>query len=178
MTGVRNGGTASAQRGRAAQRGPEVGVGEVVDVDRASAAELVRLPGVGPALAKRIVEERERGGPFGGRACLDARVAGIGEGFFRKAGEHLAYSAGGCVEAGGQGGQGAGKCPEMVDINRADREELECLPGVGAARAESILAVRARRGGFRSVEELRTVPGVTAGVWEGLRRGVVVGLVP
>jgi len=66
----------------------------------------------------------------------------------------------------------------MVDINRADRRELVCLPGVGRARAESILALRERLGGFRSVEELRGVPGVTAGVLEGLRRGVVVGLVP
>ncbi len=35
-----------------------------IDVNRASAVELMRLPGVGPRLAQRIVEARETGGPF------------------------------------------------------------------------------------------------------------------
>jgi competence protein ComEA len=48
-----------------------------IDVNRASASELALLPGIGPALAARIVEERERNGPF---ASLDdlVRVRGIG----------------------------------------------------------------------------------------------------
>ena len=37
---------------------------EPLDVNRADAAELARLPGVGPSLAQRIVEERERRGRF------------------------------------------------------------------------------------------------------------------
>ena len=37
----------------------------VVDVDLASAAELERLPGIGPALARRIVADRDSLGPFG-----------------------------------------------------------------------------------------------------------------
>ena len=35
-----------------------------LDLNRASAAELSRLPGVGAALAQRIVQERERRGRF------------------------------------------------------------------------------------------------------------------
>ena len=35
-----------------------------LDVNRAAAAELAALPGVGPGLAQRIVEERERRGRF------------------------------------------------------------------------------------------------------------------
>jgi competence protein ComEA len=35
-----------------------------VSVNRASREELERLPGVGPVLAARIVEHRERHGPF------------------------------------------------------------------------------------------------------------------
>jgi competence ComEA-like helix-hairpin-helix protein len=37
---------------------------EPVDVNRADVAQLARLPGVGAALAQRIVEERERRGRF------------------------------------------------------------------------------------------------------------------
>ena len=48
-----------------------------LDVDRASAAELERLPGIGPSLAARIVAEREQNGPFGGADAL-RRVRGIG----------------------------------------------------------------------------------------------------
>jgi competence protein ComEA len=39
--------------------------GERVDVDRAGADELARLPRVGPKLARRIVEDRDAHGPFG-----------------------------------------------------------------------------------------------------------------
>jgi competence protein ComEA len=48
-----------------------------VDVDVAARADIERLPGVGPALAKRIVADREARGAFGCLAALDA-VKGIG----------------------------------------------------------------------------------------------------
>ncbi len=38
--------------------------GETLDVNTASAEELVRLPGVGPSLAQRIVDYRQQNGPF------------------------------------------------------------------------------------------------------------------
>ncbi len=48
-----------------------------IDVNTAGVAELERLPGIGRALAERIVAERQRGGRFGAPAEL-ARVRGIG----------------------------------------------------------------------------------------------------
>lgn len=48
-----------------------------VDLDRASAEELDRLPGIGPALAARIVADRELNGGFGSVEGLQ-RVRGIG----------------------------------------------------------------------------------------------------
>ncbi len=47
-----------------------------------------------------------------------------------------------------------------VDLNRADRAELELLPGVGPKLAAAIDTHRRDRGGFRSVDDLRSVPGV------------------
>src|SRR5262249_43500707 len=35
-----------------------------LDLNRATVAELARLPGVGPGLARRILEDRDRRGPF------------------------------------------------------------------------------------------------------------------
>lgn len=48
-----------------------------VDLNRASAHELDRLPGIGPVLASRIVEHRQRHGPFRDPTELLA-VPGIG----------------------------------------------------------------------------------------------------
>ncbi len=48
-----------------------------LDLNRATAAELARLPGVGPGLAQRIVEERERRGRFDSPEAL-RQVMGVG----------------------------------------------------------------------------------------------------
>ncbi len=48
-----------------------------MDVNHADAATLELLPGVGPALAGRLVEDRDRRGPFRDGADLQ-RVHGIG----------------------------------------------------------------------------------------------------
>jgi len=48
-----------------------------VDLDRADAAEMTALPGIGPVLAGRIVADRDARGPFGRIETL-ARVHGIG----------------------------------------------------------------------------------------------------
>lgn len=45
--------------------GPYGGIpAQLVDVNRAGAGELVSLPGIGPALARRLVDHRSRHGPF------------------------------------------------------------------------------------------------------------------
>ncbi len=48
-----------------------------INVNSAIAEELERLPGVGPVLASRIIEEREANGPFVSADDLE-RVSGIG----------------------------------------------------------------------------------------------------
>ncbi|MBN2477603.1 MAG: helix-hairpin-helix domain-containing protein [Pirellulales bacterium] len=48
-----------------------------VDLNQAAWPELVQLPGIGPTLARRIVESRKRDGPFLDHEDLE-RVRGIG----------------------------------------------------------------------------------------------------
>lgn len=48
-----------------------------LDINRATAAELQTLPGIGPTLAARIVAFRDENGPFAGVDDL-VRVPGIG----------------------------------------------------------------------------------------------------
>ncbi|HEV3049191.1 MAG TPA: helix-hairpin-helix domain-containing protein, partial [Longimicrobium sp.] len=49
----------------------------VLDVNRATAGELAGLPGIGPALARRVVEWRQAHGPFAAVDDLE-KVPGIG----------------------------------------------------------------------------------------------------
>jgi competence protein ComEA len=59
-----------------------------IDLNAADASELQRLPGIGPVGARRIVEERELGGPF--RTVGDlVRVAGFGPSRIRGLGGRL-----------------------------------------------------------------------------------------
>lgn len=49
---------------------------------------------------------------------------------------------------------------ETLDPNRSPAEELDRLPGVGAATAEAIVQTRVTQGGFHQPEDLLDVPGI------------------
>ena len=49
---------------------------------------------------------------------------------------------------------------EKVDLNSANKEALEALPGIGPRTAELILEYRSQSGGFKKVEELMNVRGI------------------
>ncbi len=57
--------------------GGKLTVGAMLDLNRASADDLAQLPGVGPALAKAIVDARARLGGFKSWDEVDA-VSGVG----------------------------------------------------------------------------------------------------
>lgn len=59
------------------------GIAAMVNINTAGADELDTLPGVGPATAQAIIEERESGGPFASIEDIQ-RVSGIGEKKFEK----------------------------------------------------------------------------------------------
>lgn len=56
---------------------PKPALTGTININTATAEELALLPGIGPALAKRIIEDREKNGPFETVEQLD-RVKGIG----------------------------------------------------------------------------------------------------
>jgi competence ComEA-like helix-hairpin-helix protein len=59
--------------------------GAALNVNHATAVELEALPGIGPALARRIVADREAQGPFATVVALD-RVPGIGRALMARLG--------------------------------------------------------------------------------------------
>lgn len=68
--------------------------------------------------------------------------------------------------------------PGTLDLNKASKAELELLPGIGPAKADAILALRAERGAFRSVDELDDVSGIGPKTLERLRPFLSIGGVP
>lgn len=141
--------------------------GERIDPNRASAAELDRLPGVGPATARAVVESREREGPYRRPADL-ARVRGIGPATVARAAPHLDFGAGAPRLLSGNSGE-PDDAPPTVDLNRATAEELERLPGIGPALARRIVALRAEVGRFRQIDDLLRVRGIGPATLERLR---------
>ncbi|MGD9688967.1 MAG: ComEA family DNA-binding protein [Phycisphaerales bacterium] len=72
------GASASAAHTDAPSRAPrDTGVAAPINLNTAGATELQLLPGIGPALAARIIADREANGPFASVEDLD-RVRGIG----------------------------------------------------------------------------------------------------
>ena len=49
---------------------------------------------------------------------------------------------------------------DFVNVNTADREQLQTLNNVGAARADAIIAYREAHGPFKSFDDLKKVKGI------------------
>jgi competence ComEA-like helix-hairpin-helix protein len=149
-------GSPLAQRDSAMRQARPLAAGERIDLDAATAAELTRLPKVGPRLAKTIVADRAAHGPFGSLSGLD-RVSGVGPGLLKVLAPHVLFSGAGASWAGGQVGSTAPAAP--LNINSATIEDLDALPGIGPAKAAAVLRYREQHGPFVAVEDLARVSG-------------------
>jgi competence protein ComEA len=149
------------------RRRTPLGPGERVDPNRDPEVELSRLPGVGPATAARILESRDREGPFLRPDDL-LRVQGVGPATLARIAPFLDLDnpPAGRPAAGFPGLAGA---PGSVDVNRAGKDELVTLPGIGPALADRILEHRRTRGPFRAPDDLLEVPGIGPSTLERLR---------
>lgn len=61
-----------------------------------------------------------------------------------------------------------------LDLNTATAAELMTLPGIGEAKAESILQYREESGGFSCVEDIMQVAGIKEGVYNQIKDSVKV----
>lgn len=56
-----------------------------------------------------------------------------------------------------------------ININKATKEELMTLPGVGSSRADSIIQYREEVSAFKSIEDIMLVSGIKEGLFEKIK---------
>ena len=56
-----------------------------------------------------------------------------------------------------------------LNLNTATVRELEGLPGIGPALAKRIVEFRNQKGGFKRIEELLVIPGISEKRWKVLK---------
>ncbi|MBR9991363.1 MAG: helix-hairpin-helix domain-containing protein [Gemmatimonadetes bacterium] len=160
---------AASREGRDEARAAAEPLKGPIDPNTAPAADLVRLPGVGPSLAERIIEERERA-QF--RYLEDlTRVRGIGltlatamagrvtlptgpprETVARNTGLTPVETASPVVSETTPAGS--------LDINYIGSSDLQKVRGIGPALAARLIARRDSLGRFASWEQIDEVAGI------------------
>lgn len=164
-----------------------------IDLNRASRAELLQVPGLGPALADRIADHQRRNGDFRNLDEL-RQVAGVGPATLERLRPWLCVAevadATAVVERRSlyppatmepeprpAAGRKEAALSGPIDINRANVAEFQKLPGIGPVLSQRIVDERGKRP-FKSVDDLRRVSGIGPKILERMRPYVMVAVEP
>lgn len=154
-----------------------------IDLNRASRAELMQLPGVGEATVARLEDYRREHDGF---RTVDelTHVHGIGPTTLERlrpwvfvseesddTPPRTASAKNGVTTR--KPGKKEAALKEPIDVNRAKADDLQRLPGVGAKMAQRIIDERQKKP-FKAVEDLRRVAGIGPKTLEKLKPYVVV----
>jgi len=140
-----------------------VTVGGKVSINTAGVRELQTLPGIGPKRAETIIRYREEHGSFQETSDI-MNIYGIGKKTYEGLKDLIT------VEEGDSAGEVQERptkkeMEKKVNINTASQSKLESLPGIGPAKAQTIISGRP----YTSIEDLDKVPGIGAKTIERLR---------
>ncbi|MGX5818618.1 ComEA family DNA-binding protein [Chitinophaga lutea] len=129
-----------------------------IDVNAADSAQWEALPGIGPALARRIVLFRERLGGFYSTAQV-GETYGLADSVFNKIQGMLSLGA---------------DSLRKIDLNRTDEKSLADHPYISMKQARLIIRYRNARGPFRDVRAVRDAALVDDSIYRKLEKYLVV----
>ena len=85
-----------------------------------------------------------------------------------------AASAGDTASPGGFAQQADSLGGGLVNLNTATKEQLMTLPGIGEAKADSIIRYRTENGFFASTEDVMNISGIKNSIYEKIRDRITV----
>jgi competence protein ComEA len=161
--------------------------GVFLELNTATRAELLQLPGIGPGLADRILAYRKAHGPF--RQVQELRkVPGFGPATWQRVRDFVFVDSSDLADGADEPLTGraltrpAATAPkratkskkeealagQTINVNTATATELQKLPGIGPKMSQRIVDERQKRR-FATADELRRVSGIGAKTLEKLR---------
>ncbi|MFA6949088.1 MAG: helix-hairpin-helix domain-containing protein [Lentimicrobiaceae bacterium] len=112
-----------------------------VEINSADSIELLKIRGIGPTFARRIIKYRDKLGGYSGIAQL-AEVYGMDSTRFSSIMDQVIVDT---------------SLVSVININTATLGELRLHPYIDYYMAKAIMDKRIQQGGFKSVEDLKTI---------------------
>ncbi len=86
-----------------------------------------------------------------------------------------APDSGGAASSSASGSAlGATSAGALININTASPEELDALDGVGPSTAQKIVDYRSTSGGFKTIDEIKNVPGIGDAKFAAMKDSITV----
>jgi len=116
------------------------GPGTLVDISHADSAQLEKLPGIGPVLARRIIRYRNLLGGYHS-TCQIREVYGISDSLFHRIESRIKADSNAIIK---------------INVNNAAEKELARHPYIGKFAAAAITRYREKVSGIKDIRELKT----------------------
>jgi competence protein ComEA len=167
-----------------------------VNVNSADLETLQTLPGVGPAIAQRIIDgrpyksysdlEKVKGlskskvdamkgqVTFGSTTAKSGKTTKSGSSKSAESSVNKTTSDNTSTKPLPPTGKSAATTGGRININTATAEELDALPGIGPTKAQAIIDYRNQNGTFKSIDDIKNVKGIKEGEFSKIQDRITV----